>query len=284
MSLRRVLSVTTPLLWSIASGLAQTPPDGQFAVTVREAGKSSLPQYSVLPESGESQLFDCANLAPVPDWETRHPNDKRPSTLEIAFKVVDDTVVMTATAYLGGKFDVNDTPDTLARLPRKSIGSYKARVNESVALIGMTEVGLQPLTVEVVPARDPAGVHPMFISEVPSVQIALTGQNREAFTLALHNVSSRAVTGYAICAQYANRGDASCKGAKGTSTRPVIAAGATLTIAYSVSHSGHETPNGFVADPDPSMVVLKGVVFADGSAEGLGISPLTPSGIQSITQ
>jgi hypothetical protein len=286
MALRRVVSVTLPLLWSIGSGLAQTPPDGQFAVTIRQAGKSSPPQYSVVPEAGGSQsLFDCSDLARVPDWETLHPDDKRPSIFEIVFKVVDDAVVMTATAYLGGKFDVNDTPDTLALLPRKTVGTYKARVNESVTLTGMTEVGLQPVTVEVVTARDPGAVHPMFISEVPSVQIAVTGQNREFFTLALHNVASRAVAGFSICAQYSNNGGTSCRGQKGSATHPVIiAAGATLTIPYALGHSGRDTPNGFIADPDPPTVVLNGVVFADGGAEGLGVSPLAAAGVQSLTQ
>jgi hypothetical protein len=30
------------------------------------------------------------------------------------------------------------------------------------------------------------------------------------------------------------------------------------------------------------MIVLKGVVFADGSIEGMGIAPLTPEGAQAL--
>jgi hypothetical protein len=261
---------------------AQPLPNGRFAVAVKQAGESQPPNWMVVPDSvGSSSYIDCSTMARVPGWDAGHPDDKRPSTLEIAFKVEGDAVVMTATAFLGGNFDVNDTPATLARLPRKPLGTYSARVNESVTLSGMTEAGLQPVTVEVATARDPSGVHPIFISEVPSVQIELTGQNREFFTLALYNVSSRAVTGYAICA--VESGGASCKGTKGNGTT-VISAGGTLTISYNMGHSGRETPNGFVADPDPAVVALKGVVFADGSVEGMGISPLTPEGMRLLTQ
>jgi hypothetical protein len=278
MAFRPITLLASLLLYLSGSGLAQTVPNGLFAVTVKRWGDSSPPRYTVVPEfGGAAQHLDCSQLAQVPGWDASHPDEKRPSTLEIAFKAVSDGVSITATVFFGEKFDMNDNPDTLARLPQKSVGTYTARVNGSALLTGMTEVGLQPVTVQVVTADDPGGVHPMFISEVPSVQVELTGQNRENFTLALHNVSARDVTGYLICAAYANNGGRSCDMAKGAAAHPVvIAAGATKTISYFMSHSGRETPNGYVADPDPSVVAVKGVIFSDGGAEGLGVSPPRP--------
>ena len=283
--LRFAFSLTLLLLYLSTSEMAQTLPDGRFAVTLKKPGDSSPPHYIVVRESGGSATYlDCSQLAQVPGWTASHPDEKRPSTLEITFNAASDAVAITATAFFGDKFDMNDNPDTLASLPRKSAGTYTARVNESVLLIGMTEVGLQPVTAEVVTAHDPGGVHPLFISEVPSVQLELTGQNRESFTLALHNVSSRAVTGYLICSAYANKSGASCNGTKGSAKHAiVIAANATLTIPYGLNHSGRDTPNGYVPDPDPSIVILKGVVFSDGGVEGLG-DTATPEVMRSLTQ
>lgn len=227
--------------------------------------------------------IDCSAVARVVGWDARHPNERRPSTLEIAYEVKEDAVVMTATAFFGVKADVNDTPETLARLPRKLVGTYSAYLNESVTLSGMAEFGMDPLSVQVVTAKDPGAGRPTFISEAPSIQIEVTNQNREFFTLALHNTSSRAVTGYAICTQM-KPGNASCAGSQGGGIHPLIAAGGTLTIPYYMNRSGRETPGGFVADPDPTTVVLKGAVFADGSIEGVGIRPITPEGAREFAK
>jgi hypothetical protein len=278
-ALRWIIALVLPALFLEDAAFAQAPPDGRFAL------KPSWKQgYVIVPDSGGSTYIDCSTVARVAGWDTGHPNERRPSTLEIAYKVNGDAVVMTATAFFGVKADVNDTPETLARRPRKLVGTYSAHLNESVTLSGMTELGMEPLSVQVVTGKDLGAGQPTFISEAPSIQIEVTDQNREFFTLALHNTSSRAVTGYAICTQ-PRPGDAHCSGSEGGGIHPVlIAAGGTLTIPYYMSHSGRETPNGFVADPDPTTVVLKGAVFADGTIEGMGLRPITPEGARELAK
>jgi len=249
---------------------AQSLPEPQFAANI-----PWLHGY-ILIRSGQTHYLSCVHQLLVPELELSHPNDQLPSGVEIAYKIAGNTVVITAVVVFGAKADMSDPPDVFTKLLRKPAGTYSARVNESVALAGLAEFGVEPMTIQIVNAQDPNAIHPLASSDAPSIVMEVTGQNRQYFTLALHNNSAQGLTGYSICQDLDARSTI-CIEANSSASKPLIAAGETLQVHFRPRNSGYQTPSGlYVANPDPTSIVLKGVIFADGAIEGAGVKPIAP--------
>ena len=131
-------------------GWTQTAaPQPKFAVEISR-GKE-LPPIDGIVYGGVSSstlLYD-KSLDRLPNVDSSVP---RPSALRLDFKAADDAVSITATAFYGA-IDEQTTPVSLEKLPSKLVGTYSGKLNNSVTLSGLEEVGLEPLTVRIVTPR-----------------------------------------------------------------------------------------------------------------------------------
>ncbi len=94
-----------------------------------------------------------------------------------------------------GAFDNNSgSGPMMADHTKQYIGTYSLHPNESVVLQEMEQFGLQPWTIKIVNAQLPTSIGLPTINEVPSIQSKILGQDRQGYTIALHNLSSRAVS------------------------------------------------------------------------------------------
>ena len=128
----------------------------------------------------------------------------------------------------------------------------------------MEQFGLQPWTIKIVNAQmsDPASLPT--VNEVPSIQPEILGKDREGYRIALHNVSSHAVTAFVVETAFDHSSSYTEANDRGT----LIAPGANHEFRLFCNTSASATSSGIAPDPAPCAFVLKAALFADGSYEG----------------
>jgi hypothetical protein len=193
------------------------------------------------------------------------PNKGHPSALNLEYKVEGESVHIAATVFYGD-FDIdNATPESRRNIPHKQAGVYSGKLNDSVRLAGMARVGLEPLTLKIVPAKGPASVRPQTISRAPAIQMEIIGEDRTFYEVALRNLSTMAVTAFHIDMPEKDGGGALTSE---LDPRGVIEPGGTHLLSFGIPHSGRVSNGVFVGSAPPMSLVLEAAVFKDGSYQG----------------
>jgi hypothetical protein len=133
---------------------------------------------------------------------------------------------------------------------RNKIGDRRARLNESVKLTELQNLGYLPLTLRVLPATPPRRPMPKLLSDAPSIRMEVVRQNWDSVTLAVHNLSAHAALAFSI--GQAETRDFGYSTTYPPPVRPAIPAGGALTV----EQGGTGT------------IELRCVLFDDGSWEG----------------
>jgi hypothetical protein len=134
---------------------------------------------------------------------------------------------------------------------RNKLGDHRARLNESVKLTELQNLGYQPFTLRVLPVTPPPRPMPAVLSDAPSIRMEVVKQNWDSVTLAVHNLSPHAVLAYAV-GQVKTSRDHSYNSTGGSIAFPAIPAGGTITVEQDR------------ADP----IAFRCALFDDGSWEG----------------
>jgi len=245
-------------------GQTQTPaPEPRFAVEV-PMGKESLPMCWILYDgvSSSTPLYDD-NLRRLPNADASIP---QPSALMLGFKVAGDTLSITATAFYG-ELDRQTTPASVEKLLSKPVGTYSGKMNDAVTLSGLEEVGLEPLTIRIVTPQADSSYHPLTRSNAPSLTIDFAPVDRITGMATLHNFSGKAVTAFQV-GNSDRCGVGWGEGPVSTDGTDVISPGATYQERIQLDGCGRAVNGTYVQDPPPSSLILKAVLFADGSYEG----------------
>ncbi len=178
---------------------AQTPTQQQkFALEITEDGPPL--HYEIVPQRGESLsiAFPGPYLHLRSGRTTADAKKNLASALMLAYHVAGDAVAITASVVFG-TFDNNPGSDPMAAdHPKQDIGTYSLHSNEFVVVQEMEQFGLQPWTIKIVNAQLPTSAGPPTINEVPSIQSKILGQDHQGYTIALHNLSSRAVSAFVV--------------------------------------------------------------------------------------
>jgi hypothetical protein len=248
------------LLFCPATALyAQTPTQQpKFALEISEDG--SPLHYKLVPQ-GELVRGQSLSIAPSPLRSERTAADAKKnlaSALMLAYHVDGDAVAITASVVFGA-FDNNSGSDPMAAdHPKQEIGTYTLHPNESVVLQEMEQFGLQPWTIKIVNAQLPTSASLPTINEVPSIQSTILGHDREGYTIALHNLSSRAVSAFAVETTLDHNSISSECNYRGSLIAPNESHEFRLFCDTSTS----------AVDQSPCAFILKAALFADGSFEG----------------
>src|SRR6266404_9234520 len=129
------------LAWALTAILkAQLPrPEPKFAVEI--PGPAGFPAtHFTLTGNGASSLFYDQGLQRTTETD---PTRSQPSALKLEYNVETDVVLITASVFFGD-FDRQTTPVSLYNLPQQKVGTYSAKLNESVRLSEMEQFGLEP--------------------------------------------------------------------------------------------------------------------------------------------
>lgn len=256
------------------------PPTARFAVEIPLPGPNAgglRHHYSVVPDSCakptvQQEVWECSlfffdpGLRHLPGFPA---SANQPSALRLETKPGSDGVSFTVTVFYGA-FDRQKLPDSLEKLPRKTIGTYFAKLNESVTLSDLAQVGLEPITLRVVSARAENPWSPILRSNAPSLQIGYTQLYRSFGTVTIHNFSDKGVAALSLEATDEN-GKNPLGEAPGSMpwSKALIAPGGTYRTRYGVPAPGRKLVNGvYVTLPPYAFLTLQSVLFEDGSYEG----------------
>lgn len=255
------------LLFCLNTMYAQTPMRQQprFALEITEDGFPS--SFVIVPEGPRSgaveSTFFGASLHLLPGRDAGDSEQTQPSAVRVLSKVDGDEVAFTVSVIFG-PFDQNDTHRSLEGHPQRNIGSYSAHLNESITLQGMEQFGLRAWTVKIVNAQLPNPDSLPSVNEVPSVRPEILGKDREGYRIALHNVSSQAVTASLVETTFDHNSQSSEYGGRD----PLIAIGGSHEFRLFCDTSGLGSSNRSVPRPAPCAFILKAALFANGSYEG----------------
>lgn len=256
------------LLFCLNTMYAQTPMRQQprFALEITEDGFPS--RFVIVPEDsgggGIDSTFFGASFHLLPGRDAGNSEQTQPSAVRVVSKVDGDEVAFTVSAIFG-PFDQNDdTHRSLDGHPQRNIGRYSAHLNESITLQGMEQFGLQAWTIKIVNAQLPNPDSLPTVNEVPSIRPEILGKDREGYRIALHNLSSRAITAFVVETTFDHNSQYSEHGGRD----PLIAKGGSHEFRLFCDTSDLGSSNGSVPRPAPCAFILKAALFADGSYEG----------------
>ena len=234
----------------------------RFALEISEDGYP--PHFVIVPEGGGiDSMFFGPSLHPLSGHDAGDSEKTQPSAVKLVCKVDGDAVAITATGVFG-PFDKTDTSISLQGHPQQKIGTYSPHLNESIVLREMEQFGLQPWTIKIVNAELSTPVSLATLNEVPSIRPEILGKDREGYRMALHNLSSRAVTAFLVETSFDHNSNYSESNDRGG----LIAPGANHEFRLFCDTSASVTTNGIAPGPAPCAFNLKAALFADGSYEG----------------
>jgi hypothetical protein len=237
----------------------------RFALEISEDGYPT--HFVIVPEGhqggGIGSMFLSPALHPLPGRDAGSSEKNQPSAVKLECRVDGEAVAITATAVFG-PFDKTDTSLSLQGHPQQKMGMYSPHLNESIVLREMEQFGLQPWTIKIVNAQLSTPVSLATLNEVPSIQPEILGKDREGYRMALHNLSSRAVTAILVETSLNHNSNYSESNDRGG----LIAPGANHEFRLFCDPSASVTSNGIAPGPPPCAFNLKAALFADGSYEG----------------
>ena len=234
----------------------------RFALEISEDGFPS--RFVIVPEGGSIDSMSFGpTLQPLPGHDAGNSENARPSAIKLVCKVDGDAVGITASVVFG-PFDQTDTSLSMEGHIQHAIGSYSLHLNESIVLREMEKFGLQPWTIKIVNAQLPTPAGLPTLNEVPSIQPTILSKDREAYKIALRNLSSLAVTAFLVETTFDHNSNYSESNDRGS----LIAPGASHEFLLFCNTSASATSSGMAPDPAPCAFIVKAALFADGSYEG----------------
>lgn len=240
---------------------AQTPTQPKFALEISEDGPPL--HYELVPQ-GKVVSGQSLSIAPSPYLHLRPERGSADakknlaSALMLAYHVDGEAVAITASVVFG-VFDNNSGSDPMAAdHSKQEIGTYSLHPDESVVLQEMGQFGLQPWTIKIVNAQLPTSTGLPTSNEVPSIQPKILGQDRQGYTIALRNLSSRAVSAFVVETTLDHNSASSEFNYRGSLIAPSEIHEFRLFCDTSAS----------AANQSPCAFNLKAALFADGSYEG----------------
>lgn len=245
---------------------AQSPQqEPRFALEV-QSGNETQPSYSLVPrgqDGRQTSFFFTQVLVPLPPETAAVDDQKKLCALGFESKEDGDAVSIVASVYFA-----NCNPRDFGRFVQNGagqlLGNYSARLDETLVLEEMKQFGFQPYTIKVVNAQVPRTVV-QTVSKVPSLQIAIVGEDRQSYKLVVRNTSPRAVTGIVIARSYQN----GRQGLEGyDDLRSMIAPGADYEFKMDSNNVNCASTDSSMPGPVSCPIVLEGAIFADGTYGG----------------
>lgn len=248
---RLSLLLAVALLSHVVFAQEQTSP--RFALEISQSGIAH--PYLLVPERGESWTFLFARSLFV--REPSSFDESRASALKLVYRVEQNAVKITASVYFG-RFDTNNTPQSLEGLRQKPVGSFSLKLGESAALQESETSGFESVTIKVATPEQP--LKPLIVSNVPSIQVELVSQAQAGYEVAVRNTSARAVLGYSVSSSLADENSGHAVLSRRHGSEPLlISPGA---VRQETVYCPPGTRN------QPCDYVLQAALFDDGTYEG----------------
>jgi hypothetical protein len=159
---------------------------------------------------------------------------------------------------------VYDRVEGFRTLPRdglrgQSVGSYSARLGETVTIQELTRFGIEAIKVKVVSARIEALDVSTIVNRTKSLEVVRAQKESDDYVFEVKNISSKSIVGLRV------RG----RGSYFAEARPIMAPGERLLTGYKVRTDGWQDPLNPPLDPaERPGTLVADVVFQDQTFEG----------------
>ena len=251
------------------------------------------PRYQTIPDYCNTVV--CQSL-PVrygenlPRLANADPAIRQPSALVLEYKAEGDQVLITPVVYYG-EIDAKAASIPLDTLEKQRLETYSGKLNDTITLSALAQVGLEPMTLKIVSAQSEHPYQPLTRSNAPSLDMEYAPLDRTSGTVTIHNRSSKAVVAlrFGSPSDCKDRGDSHDSDSAGCPTdesssddcndgwsegvangglKDLIAPGASYQGPVSPGQSWKKVNGEMVEQPLPAYLTLEAVLFADGSYEG----------------
>lgn len=233
------------------------PAPSDYAVKVPD--KNGKPSYFDVPAT-RGEIFVCYEFKQIKNWQ--RPPDQSTDALAYQLKCrrEGDTIRIDLSVVFGlpGRSNSLGIARTLPPegLPGQLIGSYSARLGETLNLQELASFGIEPISITVVSSRsrtlDPSEIG----NETKAIQVVGAYKARDNYQLELKNISSKDIIALSV------RGGLTQVSHAGS----IIAPGQVDTLGFA-DHGWRPLQDQRLGEQGPKLVVAD-VVFADLTFEG----------------
>jgi hypothetical protein len=243
----------SPLESITRSGLA-------LEITTPDLSPSTLPVY-------EDRAFETTWSGDIPRTRTR-PNDNDHKGLNIPIKILREGDAV--------RVDLRVGLESFKEVP---LATYHLRPDQSVTVREVTTYGFQPFVLKLIRIEikmpvviPPLAALPEIENRLKSIEVIglEKGASADQNLLSLRNNGTKNVIALEIIMPTGGT-----RAERGTSNKPLIAAGATYKIEISAQTRGRITDGVFEPDPVQPQGVLSAALFDDGTYEGDYVSAAT---------
>lgn len=223
------------------------------------------PAFTPIPATSATTLL-FNQFSPLKDWHRPLTQNSDASAIRVICSREGDAIKMVVSVYFG-PFDQLDTPRSLEGVPEKPAGVYFARLNETISFNELSQFGIEPLTMKVVPAKPATANPPQIVNKTKAIEVISVEGARDQYLLSLRNNSSKNITVLNIYVP--TRSGRAGRTSQSLPDRPLIPSGQVYETVVHIGRGGRRTPQGYVPDePEQSTIVVGTVVFDDSTYEG----------------
>jgi hypothetical protein len=242
---------------------AHFPAASDYAIEYKDS--NGQPTFTPIMSAAPTTLL-FYHFSRLKDWHRPSTHGADASAVKLVCSREDDALKMLVFVYFG-PFDQNDSPRSLEGVPNKLAGVYSARLHEKVVIQGLSQFGIEPLEVGIVPARSEVTNPPQIINKTSSIEVLGVEEARGQYLVSLRNNSHKDVIGLNI--YLPTKDGRTSQLAQSFPDKPLIPSGQVYEMQIHISRSGRQTPEGFVPnEPEQPRIAIAGVLFADSTHEG----------------
>lgn len=247
---------------ALAFQRANFPTASDYALEHKHNGQ---PAFTPIAATGGTTIL-FSQFSRLKDWHRPSTQTSDASAIRVICSREGEAVKMVVSVYFG-PFDQLDTPRSLQAVPEKPAGVYFARLNETVSFSELSQFGIEPLAMKVVPARPAAANPPQIINKTKAIEVISVVEARDQYLLSLRNNSPKNIT--VLHVYVPSGGGRSGQIAQSLPDQPLIPSGQVYETVVHISRSGLRTPQGYVPDElEQSKIVVGAVLFDDSTYEG----------------
>ena len=152
------------------------------------------------------------------------------------------------------------------------VGTYLIRETEKISIDDLKQFGIEPFQIKLVRVNpNVPPVPPVILKGVESV-VVLNSMAKEttlpSYRIILRNQSNKNIVGLGVDVVAGGRVQITAK-PRGIDGQPLIPAGKEYWLTVLAPNRAQQTPDGYVpTSPSDQQILIKGVVFEDGTFEG----------------
>jgi len=226
-----------------------------------------LPNKFVAPIPADGQhggVYDYIRLRLIPDWKPSAAVPAAATVLKVEFWLEQTSVRVEVQAYFG-EMPPSPRPPEMEKLQKLKIASRLVRVDETVIIDEVRQVGIEPFQLKVARAEPWSVGPPEIINKTQALNVEGIAEERPFYAVTVRNVSTKNIIAINWRGIENDRG----KGGGGQRiARPILPAKLFQIHQYFPVVEENSSEYRPAEPPRRRQIVITAILFEDGSFEG----------------